>query len=62
MPNISLGDRRRTFVKPGPVKKQPTVEVLSESEEEEDDEKEEKNDPDWRKTPLYKRIKQMTVS
>ncbi|XP_047474960.1 chromosome-associated kinesin KIF4-like isoform X2 [Penaeus chinensis] len=63
MPNINLSDRRRTFVKPGPVKKQPTVEVLSESEEEDDEEKEEKdekNDPDWRKTPLYKRIKQMT--
>lgn len=63
MPNISLSDRRRTFVKPGPVKKAPTVEILSESEEDTDDEEEEeRKDPNWRNTPLYRRIKRITVS
>ncbi|XP_042881308.1 chromosome-associated kinesin KIF4-like isoform X2 [Penaeus japonicus] len=63
MPNISLGDRRRTFVKPGPTKKPSPTEVLSESDEESDEEEEEetkRKDPDWRKTPLYKRIRQIT--
>ncbi|XP_027230346.2 chromosome-associated kinesin KIF4-like isoform X2 [Penaeus vannamei] len=61
MPNISLSDRRRTFVKPGPVKKAPTVEILSESEEDTDDEEEEeRKDPNWRNTPLYRRIKRIT--
>lgn len=69
-----LGDaqniRRRTFVKaPKPAATQNVAKKLLidlsdlESEpEEEDEEEDQKQDPDWRMTPLFKKIRKITVS
>ena len=63
MPNISVADRRRTFVKPPKPEKKKKVEVVIEepSETESEDSPDEDNsDPDWRKTPLFRKIRRIT--
>lgn len=57
--------RRRTFIKAKPVKVKEVERVplqeLSESESEsEEEDQDQKQDPDWRKTPLFKKIRTIT--
>ncbi|XP_068231625.1 chromosome-associated kinesin KIF4-like [Palaemon carinicauda] len=59
MPNITANDRRRTFVKP-PVKKKLVEIVDASSSDPDDDDDDNDTDPDWRKTPLFKKIRQIT--
>lgn len=58
--------RRRTLVKtkPASVTVKEPLPYLSESDSESEDENEEnqKQDPDWRKTPLFRKIKSITVN
>lgn len=64
MPTLVLNDRRRTYIKPrSPLKVQVLHELMSsESEDEISEDDMKKDDPDWRKTPLFKKIRQITVS
>nr|XP_053635684.1 chromosome-associated kinesin KIF4A-like [Cherax quadricarinatus] len=56
----SSKNSRRTYVKPRSIEKAEVIDApLSESEEEATDE-DPKDDPDWCKTPLFRKIKQIT--
>ena len=60
--------RRHMFVKTKPtkvkvsVKEESSIFSETESDSEEEDKDTQKLDPDWRKTPLFKKIKSITVS
>ncbi|XP_066943400.1 chromosome-associated kinesin KIF4A-like [Macrobrachium rosenbergii] len=58
MPTIQVNDRRRTYIKP--PKQEKLSEVAYESSSQSEDESDDDTDPDWRKTPLFKKIRQIT--
>ncbi|XP_042221301.1 chromosome-associated kinesin KIF4A-like [Homarus americanus] len=59
-PTVANNDRRRTYVKTKPTKKVELVEEPLFESEEDSDGGDTKDDPDWRKTPLFRRIRQLT--
>ncbi|KAK3859333.1 hypothetical protein Pcinc_034550 [Petrolisthes cinctipes] len=65
MPSLGHEGRRRTYIKPKASTKQQMKNLeptFSESEEDIDDDQSQKDDPDWRQTPLFKKISKITQS